>query len=1510
MSAVTVDRLELDIQANSKELIASLKSLEDRLYKLKSATKGGLGLKSVANQINTLNASTDNLSHAKANKLKHLSDSILSLSKCKGVSISPTIAREVKEIANATDHLTTDNFNSIYRLTGALKNLGNLGNTNLNTYVNSLSKLPKVLENLESFNSDSVNQKMTEVVKGLSPLTTLGKNNLSSINTQLRKLPQTFRELSTLNMAAFRMQIEAITNVLKPLATEMEKVSRGFSAFPSKLQKVANKSYGFKGSSQLGKMFSVGGVALAANRTGKIIAGFVDKANSYIESLNLFNVSLGEYADRAKEYAEKVSDVMGINPAEWLKNQGVFMTLATGFGVASDRAYTMSKNLTQLGYDLSSFFNIDYQDAFQKLQSGIAGELEPLRRLGYDLSVARLQQEAYTLGIEKKVSAMTQAEKAELRYHAIMTQVTNAQGDMARTLEAPANQLRILRAQLEMCATSLGNIFLPIIQTVLPYLIAFAKVVRTVADAIASLFGFKLPDFSEAFEQGAVGAGGIADNLGEAAKKAKEVKNAMIGIDELNVISPKEDNGGGAGAGVGGGGGLGFELPEYDFIGEATQNRIKELTDRLKEWLGIADGINSWSELFDTRLGRILKNVTAIAAGFAAWQISKSILNIIDKIMALGGLLTEGSFLGGLSFIDDLKKFVDYLEDILVNGANLQNVTGALSEFIGAMGSCFTMMGNLKIGGALHVVQGIGEMFVSISSMLEKGKINWEDALTGVRGLSNIAMGIGLMTKNFKLAAWGTALKGFTTVIEELRKNWDAIKAGDWSQVDKVTLITGGLEMIGGLVVALGAFSKLKDLVHARKSVDAMKDIADTTLELDTTVSSQFSPNLKSLAKNLGLGLVIVGEVAAAAVLITGAIAVMGKELELVGKAWTPVIANGETITTAVVIGSTIIGSIGLAVYGLGTLGKPAAINIGIGTGVLAEVGVAAGLFVIEIWAIGKGLDQIGQAWQPVLDNGETIATGIATGTGLLVAIGLVTAGLGTVTVASAGTLPVAIAIGTGVLAELATAFVFFNESLVKVADELSNRLSPSLANLNEKLPELTTNMSSFVTFMGGFADEVVSYTKHTAISGLSATIDTIVGWFTADPIKKLAKDVEKVVDQTKVLNENLDVAVPELKYAVDMLNSYKYFISEIERITNYDVELTTGMFVNMYEVGQSLITGFVSGIRAKAYDFKSVATEITNGFKENLDLGVATCESSVTTWAVHIKNWFTHREFGGINKATFDGYAKDIILGFDSGISKNYILSRVCIVTWASGLKQWFIGAEHGAINRTTWLGYAKEIVDGFNEGIDAFYSTSVRPANTWANTVKNTFTGIASYQAFYNAASNVIDGFNAGINELYYRTIPYIEAWAESIMDAFMGAFMMASPSKLMKRMGYYVVEGFNIGIHDNIASSVSEVQYWADKVRNAVSAESFSVDMSAITSDVDYIGNTLDKQLQRSYAITSNINRERTTADRSESYLATACELLEIIAGKDFTIDGRVLNEQLNSINKRNGYRLRTT
>lgn len=1384
--STTIEQLELEVQSSATSAVAQLDALASTLGKLKSATKGGAGLTSVAKQLTTLNNSLNGVSSDNAEKLNKLAQGLQTLSTCGNLKLSSSVANQITNLGTAVRSLNGTDFSALSSLANALTPLSTIGKSNLNSFISQLQRLPQAVQALNGVDIGGLGTQISQLVSALAPLSQMGKNNLTSFVTQLGKIPDLMKSLQTVNIGELASQIQQLADAFAPLATQMQAISSGFASFPARIQKLitstnnlstandkASKSY-----VNLAAKISI--AVVAVKKAASVLASFINKSNEYVEDLNLFTASMGEYASAAQEYAERVSDILGIDPAEWMRNQGVFMTITKGFGVASDRAYTMSQNLTQLGYDISSFFNIPFEESMQKLQSGISGELEPLRRLGYDLSVARLQQEAYTLGIDKKVSAMTQAEKAELRYYAIMTQVTTAQGDMARTLEAPANQLRILQAQVTQCARAIGNIFIPMLNAILPYAIAVAKVIRLIANALASLFGFSLPEVDySGLSSAAGGASDVADNLGDATDKAKELKNALLGIDELNVISENDSSSSGVGD-IGGAGGLGFDLPTYDFLGDAVSTRIDEIVQKMKEWLGITDEINSWSDLFDTRLGKILLTVTAIGAGFAAWKIAKGVQEFIKTLTSFKGFGSGWAGLGAIGLISDLNEFVQYFQDFLENGATFQNVVGMISEFTGAIGDCLIMLGNLKVGGALKVVQGIGEIAVAIKDISESG-INWDNANTAIRGLTNIAIGIGVFTGNLKVAAWSLAIQGFTSIITEIGKNWDAIKQGDWSGVDKATLIIGALEVLGGLAVALDVFSKLKEVANIGKSSKAVETVATATETLDTTVSTKLSPNLTSLAKNLGMGIVIVAEVAAAALLITGAIILLGEGLAQVGESWQPVIDNGGTVAIAMGIGVGILAAVGVVTALLGSVGTPLIVNIALGTAILAELGVAAGLFIIEIWAIGKGLDEIGQAWQPVLDNGETISEGIALGTALLIGIGVVTAALGVATVASAGLLPLAIGLGTAILVELAAAFILFTESLVAVADELGDNLAPALDRVNDKLPSLSDNMSDFVDFMTDFADEVVRYTKVSAIAGLSATIDSIIGFFTRDPIEKLSDDVSDIYDQTSDLNDELRVAVPELETAIDLLTQYRGFLEEMKTLCNCNVELSTGMFVNMKEVGQQLVTGFVDGIKSKSSDFSNAAKTLVDGFKNSITTNVATCKSSVTSWASNLKDWFT--------------------------------------------------SSSYGAINRTTWSNYAKDIVSGFSNGITNNYTTAKSGMTTFANYVKNTFKDIVSYDKFYDIAKDVIKGFNNGINDYYDTTLPYMRKWANAAAQAYKAALDSNSPSKRFMRIGEDTVLGYNIGIQNLASTTTGVVTDWANSFSSVSPTMSFAVDTSAL-------------------------------------------------------------------------------
>ena len=571
MAKTEIQALELQITGNAQSAEKSIGSLITTLDKLRKATAGGCGLEA-------LNAALEKVSIGSSIKLSALAKSLSSLSKVSNIKLSSSIATQITAIGNAISSQANVDY----------------------------SKLKTLAESLR-------------------PLERIGKTNLGSVLNQLKKLPEVAKALDGMDLTSFANKIREVTEAIKPLAEEMQKVANGFAAFPEKLKKLLgeqSKVPGANGASALSfaKLAAkVTGAIASLRRIGSAIASWINKSAEYTENLNLFTVAMGEYSKSATRYAEKVGEVMGIDPSAWMRNQGVFMTLATGFGVASDRAETMSQQLTQLGYDISSFFNVSVEDAMQKLQSGISGELEPLRRLGYDLSQAKLEAVALSLGIDKTFDSMTQAEKAQLRYYAIMTQVTTAQGDMARTLDAPANQLRILKAQLEQAARALGNIFIPILNAVLPYLIAAAKLVREFANALAKLAGFKLIDVDYSSLSGvATTATEASDALDTASKNAKKLKKTLLGIDELNVMSDPS-SGGSAGVSANSGGVFDFDLPTYDFMGELN-TKIDEAYKNLQKIVPTLKKV--WSSV-----SKIVKKIwdykEAILAGVAITAIVK-----------------------------------------------------------------------------------------------------------------------------------------------------------------------------------------------------------------------------------------------------------------------------------------------------------------------------------------------------------------------------------------------------------------------------------------------------------------------------------------------------------------------------------------------------------------------------------------------------------------------------------------------------------------------------------------------------------------------------------------------------------------------------------------------------------------------------------------------------------------------------------------------------------------------
>ena len=828
MSDVTIEKLQLEVNSNSQNAVSGIDALSASLSKLKTSIKGGVGLSSVARQITNINTALNGMDSGSANKIDKLATSLSKLSSLGQLKISSSIGNQLKNIGQVAENLNTSDFSGLSKLGTALAPLANIQTGGLNKTINALKKFPEVAA-----------------------------------------------ALNGVNWTQFTQQMMTLSNSLAPLATQLNTVSAGMSRLPSNINRVANATNNAAranntASKSYVNLWAKARMAMNVMRGAvNAIASWITESNKYIEDLNLFTASLGDYAGEAKKYAEQVGEVMGIDPAEWMRNQGIFNTIIKGFGVASDRAYLMSKNLTQLGYDISSFYNISYEDAFTKLQSGIAGELEPLRRLGYDLSVARLQQEAYTLGIEKKVSAMTQAEKSELRYYAIMTQVTTAQGDMARTLNAPANQLRVLKAQVVQCARALGNIFIPVLNVVLPYAIALAKVLRMVADAIASFFGFKLPEVDySSLSNGASAVGDLAgnaddasDGLGKASKAAKKLKNNLLGIDELNVISPDNDDSSGSGSGAGaglGGGGLGIELPSYDFLGDLVSSKVEDIVGMIK---------NAINEI--------------MAVLCTALLVIGAILVFSGVNVPLGlGLMAVGA-IGLVAVIAENW-----------NGMSEQ-LAKVLSICLGILGGFLLVLGAFLTFSGANVPLGIALMAAGAVAFATAATINWKfldgkltdvlATLMGIIGGALLALGVILVVSGAFMPL-GIALiaLGAASMASAVALAWDSMPKQLKDIIADITAIVGGALIALGLILAFsGVATPLGIALIAAGAVSLVSAVALKWDSLTGTVKEKIMAivalvsgaligiglilALTGVATPLGIGLIAAGAVGLAA---------------------------------------------------------------------------------------------------------------------------------------------------------------------------------------------------------------------------------------------------------------------------------------------------------------------------------------------------------------------------------------------------------------------------------------------------------------------------------------------------------------------------------------------------------------------------------------------------------------------------------------------------------------------
>ncbi len=530
--------------------------------------------------------------------------------------------------------------------------------------------------------------------------------------------------------------LDKLNQKISPVLSNLDNLKSKLDKTGNSVDKINSKANNTKGvdkfATALTKLVNVGALVGGLKVLYNVLGDTVTKSNDYIENLNLFYVSMGKNADKAKEFADNFSNVLGVDPSKVMRYMGVFNTLAEGFGLSSDKAYVMSKNLTQLSYDMSSFLNIPIEQAMQKIKSGFSGEIEPMRAVGVALDQATLQETAYRLGLEQKVSEMTRAQKSQLLYYQMMTKTTTMQGDMARTLLQPANAIRVLKEQFTLFARAVGNIFIPMLTATIPYLMILTKWLTAAAQAIANLFGFKID--TSAWKSSLDGVSAGIEDVGDSTKGTnKELKKMLAQFDELNVIDFGKDSSKGSGSGGASGGELDIPLPEYDALTGALSKNLDEVEAKLKGILPLIGMIGA--ALLVIKGIKILSNLAKLTneLGLGA----KALSTINGAITVLKGTL---AVLVGMMVGFSLSSFIDWISN---GNQELENTIKIISVVLEVGGGIIALMtGNWLValglfGAAIGtIVQDITnannkvDIFRGVSEKTQSALQTTYDALT------------------------------------------------------------------------------------------------------------------------------------------------------------------------------------------------------------------------------------------------------------------------------------------------------------------------------------------------------------------------------------------------------------------------------------------------------------------------------------------------------------------------------------------------------------------------------------------------------------------------------------------------------------------------------------------------------------------------------------------------------------------------------------------------------------
>lgn len=652
-----LDSLEVKIEATATKAINSVNKLINQLTRLSTslASVNGSSLTGLSNSVTQLNNAMQNM-NVKTTDFTRLAKNITKIGSVDSVSLNNTsvaltaVAKSVSNLSAIPDNAT--------QVTEFAKSLGKLGSKSIENATVNIPKLGNALNGLMTTLSraPTVNQNVISMTNALANLASQG-SKVGSSSTSLQK------------------SLYGTSNSLKGTSKSSWSLAQAFGKL------YANYFLIIRGTKQLWKS--------------------IETSMDYVETLNYFNAAFGQVADnavktwktsgydsaeayynsfakRAEQLTQKMSGYavsdsgmltatgqksLGIDPEQLMNYQAVFGQMSSSMGTTSENALILSNVLSEIGADLASVKNLDFNKVWNDMSSGLAGMSRTLDKYGVNIRNVNLQQELTNLGIEANITNLNQNEKALLRTIILLNSTKYAWGDLSRTLDQPANQLRLLQANFSNLGRTIGNIFLPMVAKVLPYLNALTIVAQRAAQAIVNFLGFGDFDWgglggmssndalSDIYDE----VGDVSDGLADATGNAKELKNTLMGFDEINKLSDTTDSSKSSASGSGLSAADTAKLDEafkkmaseyqvaWDKAFAGVSNRAQELADILEQKFEPVKKIFQDFAIDDFKMAG--KDTSELVAGILNW-----FADAIDKVPWFTIGQKMGDYLAGIEW--------------------------------------------------------------------------------------------------------------------------------------------------------------------------------------------------------------------------------------------------------------------------------------------------------------------------------------------------------------------------------------------------------------------------------------------------------------------------------------------------------------------------------------------------------------------------------------------------------------------------------------------------------------------------------------------------------------------------------------------------------------------------------------------------------------------------------------------------------------------------------------------